>query len=167
MEPSERPRIQLQLSIADKIVEVLAILLLLFFWIYTLKQYSNLPDIIPTHFSGDGTVDGYGVKQTMFIMLFIATGLFVMLTVFSRYPHKFNYMTVITEANALTQYTLSTRMLRVMKLSVTLVFLALDFKTIETAHGHADSLGGWFMLLIMGLIFVPLFYFLIQFSKNS
>ncbi len=167
MEAPERPQIKLKRNGFDKTVELAAVLLLVGLWMYTFTHYKALPAIIPTHFSGDGSVDGYGNKWMLFTLPFIGTLLYGMLSVFSRYPHKFNYMTTITQANAVKQYTIATQLLRVLKLAILLIFWSLDYQTVQVAQGSTSDFSNWFILLDMSLIFVPLFYFLIQFSKNS
>lgn len=167
MELSERPRIKLTLTTVDKVFEILSVFFLVCFWIFTFRNYAVLPEVIPIHFRANGTADGYGGKWTLFLSTIIATVSYIALTVLSRYPHKFNYTTPITPTNALQQYTIMTRMIRVLKLSVILIFFAIEYKTVQTSLEQGEGLGGWFMFMVMSLIFVPLFYFLIQLSKNS
>lgn len=167
MEPQNRPIIKVPLTRTDIIIEVLCVATLLCSGIYTFVHYNALPDIIPTHYNGSGKVDGYGGKESLFIMPVIALAMYIGLTFAIRFPHKFNYMTEITEANAAKQYSITVRMLRVLKLSVVIIFFLIDYATIKASLTNATELGGGFMLLVMSLIFVPLFYFLIQLSKNS
>lgn len=166
MESKARPIIKIPLTTTDKVVEIIAILLLVMFWFFILSNYKQLPEIIPTHFDGSGKIDGYGEKWTILIAPIISVILYISLTYLSRYPHKFNYMAEITELNAEKQYSIAVRMLRYLKLCIIIIFFAIEFKTIQNTY-NASDLGGWFMLLIMSLLFVPIFYFLIQFSKNS
>lgn len=42
---------------------------------WLLYEYSNLPDIIPTHFNMRGEADGYGSKTTIFWMWGVALGM--------------------------------------------------------------------------------------------
>lgn len=166
MESKARPIIKIPLTTTDKVVEIIAIVLLVIFWFFILSKYKNLPEIIPTHFDGSGKIDGYGEKWTVLIAPSISVIFYISLTYLSRYPHKFNYMTEITELNAEKQYAIAVRMLLYLKLCLIIIFFAIEFKTIQNTYNPSD-LGGWFMFLIMSLLFVPIFYFLIQFSKNS
>ena len=167
MEHENRPQIKISLTASDKVVEVLSILLLVAFWCFTFLHYKSLPEVIPTHFKANGTVDGYGPKWTFFLLPILTLFFYIGLTLASRFPHKFNYMIEITEQNANKQYGIASQMLRVMKLCVILVFFAIDYKTVHDVSSATSNLDGWFMLMIMSLIFFPIFYFLIQFSKNS
>jgi uncharacterized membrane protein len=164
---SNRPILRLPLTPFDRSVEVVGLLLLIGFWIFTVKFYPSLPEIIPTHFGGGGEPDGFGSKATILGLPIVSTVLYVMLTIFSRYPHKMNYSATITAENAEVQYRIMTRMIRVLKVFVLLIFWILDYKTVQIALGWPDVLGSWFLFLLFALLFSPIFYFLIQSSKNS
>jgi uncharacterized membrane protein len=167
MSDSGRPLIKIPLTLTDKIMEMIGILVLVTFWFFTLTNYKQLPEIIPTHFGSGGIPDGFGSKWTILLLPIVGALFYIGLSIFSRYPHKFNYSVTITEANAEKQYTIVTRMLRVMKIMLLLVFFVLDYKTIQIALSLPDLFGRWFLLLVFALVFVPIFYFLIQSSKNA
>lgn len=162
-----KPKIKIPLTVTDKILEATGLLILMAFWIYTLSHYNQLPEIIPTHFDGSGKPDGYGAKWTIITLPIVSTILFIGLTVLTRFPHKFNYMATITQDNAEKQYKIMTKMLRMLNVMLLLVFFLLDYQTIRIALNLPDLFGRWFMLLVFAMVFVPIFYFLIQSSKNS
>jgi uncharacterized membrane protein len=167
MTATERPILKLTLTKTDKCIEFIGLLLVLGFWLYTVFHYKSLPEIIPTHFSGGGKVDGYGSKLTIISLPIVGSLLYLSLTILSKYPHKFNYTVAISEANAMKQYSIITRMLRVMKVMLVIVFFLIDYQTTQIALGMPNNFGKWFLLLDFTLIFAPIFYFLIQSSKNS
>lgn len=159
---TERPKITLIPTMADKLVELLGWLILLTLWGWTTAHYSSLPDTIPTHFNAAGAADSFGSKVSIFGLPVIATLLFIGLTVLNRYPYIFNYPSPVTQGNALRLYTLATRMLRYLKLVLVLVFGGIEFMTIQHATGKAAGLGVWFLPLTLVLIFLPLIYFVIK-----
>lgn len=163
----ERPKIKLELTTADKIFEIVGWFLILAVWGLIITNYSNLPDTIPTHYNGAGQADGFGGKATILMLPLIATILFVGLTVINKFPHIFNYPTNITQDNALRQYTYATRLIRYLKLIVILIFGLIAFKTIQNANGEADGLGIWFLPMTLGLIFIPLTYYIIKSFKTK
>ena len=167
MSDSGRPIIKIPLTIADKVFEIIGILVLIAFWIFTLKNYHLLPEIIPTHFDGSGKPDGYGAKWTIITLPIVGTLMYIALTLLVRIPHKFNYIVAITEANAALQYRIMTKMLRRLKIVLLLVFFLLDYQTVQIALGWPDIFGRWFILILFATLFIPIFYFLIQSSKNS
>ena len=158
----QRPKIKLELTIADKTIEILGWLLICAVWGLTILNYTNLPDIIPTHYNGAGVADGFGEKWMILTLPLVATVLFVGCTIINKFPHIFNYPTEITAENALRQYTNATRMIRFLKLIVVLIFGLIAFKTIQNGNGQAEGLGVWFLPLTLGLIFIPLSYFVVK-----
>ncbi|HMO40382.1 MAG TPA: DUF1648 domain-containing protein [Saprospiraceae bacterium] len=162
---TERPKIKLELSTADKIFEIIGWLLIISLWGLTITNYANLPDTIPIHYNGSGQADGFGRKATILTLPLIATVLFIGLTILNKFPHIFNYPTNITKDNALRQYTNATRMIRYLKLNIVVIFGLIAFKTIQNANGEAGGLGIWFLPLTMGLIFIPMTYYLIKTLK--
>ena len=158
----ERPKITLIPTTADKLVDLLGWIILLALWALTITHYSTLPDTIPTHFNGAGEADGFGSKASIIGLPFIATLLFILLTILNRYPHIFNYPSPVTQDNALRLYTLATRMLRYLKLVLLVVFGGIGLMTIQHATGKGAGLGVWFLPLTLVLIFLPLIYFVVK-----
>ena len=159
---NKRPRIKLQLNQTDKILEIVGWISVVGIWALPLINYSILPEIIPIHFNGAGKANGFGNKTHIFILPIISTLLFIGLTILNKHPHIFNYPSQITKENAVDQYTNATRMMRVLKLVIVLLFGLIVFKTIQNVNGHAGGLGTWFLPLTMGMIFIPILYFLIK-----
>src|SRR6218665_387519 len=100
------PKIAIPLTVSDKIIEITGLVVLVAFWCFTLFHYNQLPEIIPTHFTSNGEVDGYGGKWTIILSPIIATILYLGITLASRFPHKLNYAVEITPGNAQKQYTI-------------------------------------------------------------
>ncbi len=157
-----RPKIKIERTPTDNILEIMGWVALAGLWILTLVNYSDLPDTIPTHFNGAGKVDNYSGKATLFMLPIIATLAYIGLTVLNNYPHIFNYPTKLTAENALRQYTSATRMIRYLKFVIVLVFSLIVFMTLRTAAGESEGLGAWFLPFTLGLIFIPLGIFVIQ-----
>ena len=162
MTPEERPKLKIQLSPMDQVFELLGWGVLLALWVWTGTSYSNLPDTIPTHFNAAGEADGFGRKASIVSLPVVASLLYIGLTLLNRVPHSFNFPTPVTQENAQRQYTNATRMIRYLKLILVLVFGGISFQTIQQANGETDGLGVWFLPVTLGLIFLPLIYFVIK-----
>ncbi|MFZ4560970.1 MAG: DUF1648 domain-containing protein [Saprospiraceae bacterium] len=158
--PEPRPRLRPHLTVSDWFVEFVGWGLLIGLWGYTLGRYGALPEHIPTHFNAAGEADAFGGKQSLLALPVVATVLFVGLSILNRFPHLFNYLQPITQENALQQYTIATRMIRVLKLVLAGVFFALLHRTVQTAQGDAQGLGTWFLPLVLALVYLPLGYYL-------
>lgn len=155
-----RPKIKPKLKSIDKWLEGLAWITLVLLWFWTIWNYTNLPETIPTHFGAGGEPDAYGGKKTIFALPIVGSLSFLLLTIMNHFPHLFNYAVKITPENAAAQYANSARMMRFLKFSITLIFLLINILTIRTVTGKAEGLGWWFVLVVLGSIVCPLIYFL-------
>ena len=164
---SNRPRPEIQSSLFDKTIELLGWVCLILLWIITIFSYARLPEIIPTHFDASGKADDEGSKMVLFFLPVIGTLLFVVLTILNRYPHIFNYPVAITEANAQKQYNNAQRMIKVLKLILAVVFSILVFLIYHAASTANGSLGIWFLPVVLGMILIPLGYFIYKAVKEK
>ena len=129
---SDKPKIQLQLTLFDKVLETLCLVFFVILWFITIWNYSSLPETIPTHFDFKGDADHCGGKGTIFGIPIITTILYILLTILNKYPHLHNYATKVTLENAEKNYTRSTRLLRIIKLTIILVFLLVVIVTLHS-----------------------------------
>lgn len=164
---NKRPRLKLQLTSSDKALEMLGWISIISIWALAMTNYQNLPDIIPIHYNGAGQADGFGGKGNILALPFIATIIFVELTIINKFPHIFNYPTTITADNALRQYTNATKMVRVLKLIIVVVFGFIVLQTIRNVKGETTGLGTWFLPLVIAMIFIPIIYFIIRSFKSK
>ena len=162
-----RPRLKLELTTTDKVIEVLGWTVIIGTWVMIFYNYSSLPETIPTHYNAAGEVDGYGNKSHIIALPVVSTILFIGLFVLNKFPHIFNYPTTITEDNAHQLYTKTTRLIRFLNLAIAVVFGMIVFETIQTALGNSKGLGAWFLPVTLGIILIPLIFYLIQLSSNK
>lgn len=157
-----RPRIRMELSSADRLVEGIAICLLIFLWVIGFFAYRTLPATIPTHFDLRGQPDGFGNKLSILVLPGVGTLLFLTLTIINRFPHIFNYPVSITEGNAPKQYLLATRFIRYIKTMLLLLFNLLLGYTYATAKGIHISMGKWIVPVTLACTLLPTLLFVIR-----
>lgn len=157
-----RPKIRPDFTFSDHLTETLSVIGLIALWALVVIALNVLPDIIPVHFDFKGNPDGYGDKATLIFLPILTTILYAGLTVINRYPHIFNYPVKITEENALKHYTNATRMIRLLKLIIILMFSVIVFYQYRTSTGQSEGLGIWFIPIFLGVIYIPLIFFLIK-----
>ncbi|WLD24790.1 DUF1648 domain-containing protein [Flavobacterium dauae] len=161
------PKIKVKPTQLTKQLEIVNYFLISVFWIVTCLAYKHLPTKIPTHYNGLGEVDAYGHKITIFLLPIIATILFIVLTILAKKPHTFNYSETITSENVEAQYKNAMRFMQTLNLFVLLIFIFIDYKTIQIALEKNKSLGVWF-LPISGIIAVIIIsYSVIQSQKKQ
>lgn len=142
---NKHPKLKINLTRNELFTEFATFLLLIFFWIISISSLDYLPDEIPTHYNGLGEVDAYGDKETILILPLIATLLFIMMSIFSKFPHTFNYSVEITKENAEKQYKNAINLIRLLKITVLLIFIFINYKTIQIALEKNKNLGIWFL----------------------
>jgi uncharacterized membrane protein len=148
-----RPKLTIERTPTETALEILSVLGLLLSYYFLLSSWSSLPDKIPTHFGFDGAPDAWGSKMTLLLMPILATVIFAILTVLSRFPHTYNYPWRLTEQNAERQYRLARMLLTAVKMEVIYLFAYIEYGTIRTALGNADGLGS----LVPSFILIALF----------
>jgi uncharacterized membrane protein len=164
---NKRPKIKLELTKTDKLLEILGWTSILAIWILIITNYTNLPDTISIHYNGAGQVDGFGGKGNILTLPLVATILFIGLTIINKFPNVFNYPANITADNALNQYTIATRLIRYLKFIIVVIFGLIALQTIRNVNGQISGLGVWFLPLTSGLIFIPLTYFVIKLVQTK
>ncbi|KYG72695.1 DUF1648 domain-containing protein [Roseivirga echinicomitans] len=166
MNKNGRPKLALKLSGVDIGMELLGWLSLIGIWVLVFLNFQNLPDTIPIHFNAAGKADGFGSKWSILTLPIIASVLYVGMTILNKFPHVFNYPTeAVTEENALKNYTMATRLIRVLKLMLVIIFGLIVFMTLQNINGTAEGLGVWFLPLTLGMIFIPITYYIIKLVK--
>lgn len=157
-----RPVLRLERSQLDKWLDGTCWVLLLCLWIVSILSWIYLPDSVPTHFNAAGVVDGHGSKAVVIVLPVIGSFVFTLITLLIPYPHVFNYMVKITAENATRQYRLATQMMRWIKLSVLIIFLAISLMSLLVGMGKLPGLSVWFLPATLLLIFIPTIYMVIR-----
>lgn len=163
----ERPILKIEITLIDKLLEISGWFILIIQWAITLYYFSNLPNAIPTHYNFTGQPDGFGNKLTIFILPILSTVLFVGMTILNKFPHIFNYPLKITYQNAERQYTIATRLIRYLKFIVALAFSTIVLMIFQTASNKISGFSIWFLLLFIGLIFIPMVYAIVKLFKKT
>lgn len=157
----EQPFLKIKKEPLDFFLEYLALIVLFATWGFTIYHFNKLPDIIATHFDVNGNPNGFGSKYSIWLLPIIITLVYILIYVLNRYPHKFNYLTKITEQNAHKQYKLASRMMRILLFNITVLFAYITFKEIEGAYTKSSALEWWFIPLLLGSTIIPTFYMII------
>ena len=162
-----KPGKYFQLSMA-RVLDLTGIILILFFWVYSIYGISGLPEKIPTHFSFSGEPDSFGNRNSAYLLPCVATIIFILLTVVNRKPERFNYPVAITERNTVKQYRLAGNFIRFLKISIVTVFMVIFVFTsnASVAEGYPHR---YFLLpIVLLLVFLHvLIYLFLAFIMQS
>ena len=157
-----RPKMKINLTHLDKVLEISGIILLIIMWtLAAFNCYQSL-ETVPIHFNLSGQPDSYGSKVTLLLLPIIPTVIYFGMTQLNKYPHIFNYMTKITEENAKQQYTIATRMIRILKASVVLIFTIDILSALLMTFGMVDGLSAWSFPVTILILAVPTIYLIVQ-----
>jgi uncharacterized membrane protein len=160
------PRIKIELTRTDKILEVLSWLLLALLWIIPILSYSGLPDSLPVHYSVSGEVNEWGHKMSIFVLPIVGALLVVLMTIINRYPHIFSFPLKLTHENAHRQYKIATELVRGLKLAVLIILILVVVFTIRTARGESAGLGFWFIPIAITIVTVLILIHIVRMHKG-
>jgi len=160
MNKSKRPVLKIPRSPLENVTEVLAVLGIIVNALILYYYWPALPDVIPTHFGISGEADGWGSKNTLFLLVGTNVGLYVMMTVLNFFPHTFNYLVEITEKNARAQYANARLMMNFMKVELVYLFAYVTWGTVQAALGNASGLDDRIMNIAIIVITVSPLYFI-------
>jgi len=159
-ENGPRPRIKLKLSSHDYVIEFIGLSFLIILIAIPIFYYNQLPESIPIHFNAEGNPDGFGAKRTLFILPATGIMMYIILTVLTAFPHIYNFPVAITPENAEVQYRLATRLLRILKTVILILFSFIGWMSVRTAAGDASGLGKIFLPAFLFMTFgVIIIYF--------
>jgi uncharacterized membrane protein len=160
------PKVKLKRTSLDWVIEVAGFSFLVVLIALPLVWYNKLPDTIPVHFNAAGEPDGYGGRATLWIIP--VTGLFMWLlfTVLEAFPQVYNFPVKITPENIVTQYRMATRLIRILKSVILIIFSFISFQTIKTATGGASGLGKAFLPVFLLITFGVIIIYLARSMNN-
>ncbi|MGC4021962.1 MAG: DUF1648 domain-containing protein [Cyclobacteriaceae bacterium] len=144
-----RPKLKIPLTTTDWVFEIVALLGIILTIGYFFLFYSNLPDIIPSHYNLSGQPNAVGKKSLLIVLVSIAIVIYLIMTIAARFPYIFNFPFEITVDNAETQYKNAVRFMRVLKTLVTLVFFYIIFTSIQNGLGKMQGIESWFIPVVL------------------
>ena len=135
-------------------------------WGLAIGYFSDLPEQIPTHFNASGKADGFGSKNTIFLLPAISLALVGGLIYLAKFPHKFNYINKIIPENATFEYRKARIVLSIVNALTSLMFMIITWNVLEGAIAGTSRLGAGFWLVFIALEIAPL-TILLGWNKKS
>ena len=84
----------------DRVVEILALAIVLTMINVPIVLYSSLPERIPSHYNIAGEIDSYNSRSSVFILPVICLLVYLPITILQCFPHLYNFPVEVTEENA-------------------------------------------------------------------
>lgn len=146
----------------DIIAEVICIAVLAFTTIYVIFMYIQLPDKIPVHYNASGIIDRYGSKIELFILLVVAWGMYLGLSVVAKFPQTWNTGVTVTAKNKDKVYRITKNMLKTVKMEIVMIFCYIAYNTTKL-----ENLPSKFMIIFLGIMFSTIILFAVQLLKHK
>ncbi|WP_155593302.1 DUF1648 domain-containing protein [Lysinibacillus cavernae] len=160
-----RPILKLRKTRAEKVRDYIGGSLFVLSIFYIIVMWGNLPNEIPGHFNGAGEVDRWGSKIELFILPFIGLFLWMLLGLLEKAPHMHNYPACLNENNVEAFYLNSRKILNEVKNFCLILFAFISFQMVRIGLGEANSLGWWFLpVIIIGTV-IPIIKGIVATSK--
>ena len=86
-------------SALDRALRIIGIAALAVVTIYIVLKWKQIPDVVPSHFSFDGTVDRWSTKSAVIIPLAFGWGIYILMTVLGSIPQAWNTGVRVTTGN--------------------------------------------------------------------
>jgi uncharacterized membrane protein len=164
---SDRPKVDLPISKAEIVSHVFSIIMMAAtFWLVW-TYYPSLPNRIVTHFDLGGKVDGFGDKSCLLYLLTGEVVSYAMLTLIAQFPHTFNYVVPITEANAARQYHLAKKFLSILALELTGIMFFAIWSIIQSTQDQTAKMDVSNMITLVVLIFISCGFYMYRSTRKD
>lgn len=164
MELKERPKIKVERSFIQNLLDTIAIISLGLIIIYLLLQWSNLPAHVPTHYNLSGEPNAWGSKGMIWVPLIIGIVMWIGLAILERFPHTYNYMN-LTKDNVEKQYKNAQLLINFLKNEIGIYFAYSAWNDVQIANGIVTPLSSWSGLIFIIILFSTLIFFIIRSIK--
>jgi uncharacterized membrane protein len=144
--PEIRPILKLKLTKTDYLLEAAVFIGLAAICILAITTYQSLPEIIPIHYGIKGQADDWGSKAAIFILPVISLVLIIGMSILNRFPHIFNYPVKVTEENALQLYSRGALLIRIIKVSIVILFLFIEWLICDVPENNQFPV--WFLPVV-------------------
>jgi len=126
-----------------KSLEALGIVaFLLLAWITWAALYgpNRLPDRVPTHFDAAGNPNAWGSPMGMVILPVMAAGLYLLMSLVTRFPGAFHYPVRVTRLNIERLQSVTLDMIAWLKVELVCLFTLLQWAFIQAARTGSGRL---------------------------
>jgi uncharacterized membrane protein len=154
------PKLKVKRTRIDWVIEFTSFVFMIILIALPLVYSKQLPDKIPTHFNISGVPDGFGSKFSLWLLPLMGFVMYIGFTILESFPNIYNYPVKITAENMMQQYQIATRLMRILKTVILMIFSYLTYKTIDTALGKTIGLGKAFLPVSLLLTFGVIVFFL-------
>jgi len=126
------------LTVLDKVLEVFGAAFLILARGIPLWYYRQIPEIIPVHFDLAGVPNGKGSRIHIILAPLVGVAIYIGLFVVKRYSNYMNYPVPVTPENREKLLMLTLRMMRWIRVAISLFFMVLVISMVRVGLGLSD-----------------------------
>ena len=141
----------------DRWMNRISLFILLGTAVFLLVYWRHIPAQVPMHFNAAGEIDRWSDRSTLLVLPVISWLLYGLMTVVEQFPGVWNTGVKVTEENQARVYTLLSHLLSTMKLLIVVMF---TWITVQCAL--AKPLPGWFLPVVLGVVFGDMVYWFVR-----
>jgi uncharacterized membrane protein len=134
-------------------VSLIALAAMAFVTIRAFYGPARLPDRIPTHFNAAGQADGWGPPHMLLVFPIIATVIYLLMTLVSRFPAAFNFPVRATPLNRQQLEELALSMIAWLKAEMVMFFGLIEDGAIRSARQPDQHLSPLLMPVLLVAVF--------------
>lgn len=124
--------------------------------------WPRLPAVIPTHFGATGAPDATGPKSELIGLLLGNVGIYVLVSIISRFPQLYNYPARITEENAERQYRNARALMIWLKTEAVWTLFYIEWQTIQVALGRSSGMGALMAPVVLVIVLGTCAFYLVR-----
>ncbi|ATD54358.1 DUF1648 domain-containing protein [Clostridium chauvoei] len=151
----------------NKIIDIVGVVLIIALVLITFIGWINAPEIVPTHYNFNGEVDGYGSKNTMFILLPVVVIVYIGMAILSKYPEVYNYCVEINPINKEKQYLMASTFMKIINIEIASMFFYTQSKIVIGMNSEMKNLSSAFLPISLIVIFGTIAIYIRKSIKNK
>jgi hypothetical protein len=151
----------------DIVVEILCLLVLIGLWAETFYFRNINLEMVPENYDFFSNPNEYWASKMTYSIPLVATFLYVGLTLYNKRVQYGDFAVEISQEKAPVLSQINKRLWRWLKLNILLMFVVIEYFSFHTGSNAGAGISGWFILTFPLLLFGPVIYFFIEFSKNQ
>lgn len=167
MKDKSTTNIKIKLGFWDIFVEVLSVIALIVLWYLTVHFHQLGLEVAPQSYKFFENPNEYWATKMTYTLPIMATILSIGLTYYYSKESYGSYPVEIKPENQAQMILINRRLWRWIKLNVLVVFILIEYFSFHTGSNAGTGISFWFILAFPVILFGPVIYFFLEFSKNQ
>ncbi|UJP66254.1 hypothetical protein [Mongoliitalea daihaiensis] len=155
------------LSFADKLFEIMGIVALVWLWLETVYFQQLGLEQVPDNFDFFEMPNEYWASKMTYAVPLVATIFYISISWFNYYNRDIDHLVAASSEKKRALIAVNRRLWRWVKLNVIIIFLMIEYFSFHTGSNFGSGVPNWMLLFFPFVLFSPLVYFFIEYSKSQ